>query len=247
MRGLKKLLASTAPCHLRGRGASRRFETRDGCRLRGVTKRLASRTFSRGALPFSATHGGSRGAYWQGDRGGLRRGSAVDTQGSRLSGVSEAKRQSSRMLVLSRHFFAYLASRNLTPICGQRGVCSAARRVGTAVDVVAFDAAKMSLVLLELKCGYSGDRTAPAFDQDGTCSMRGAVRRAADCVLNRHFAQLAATLALFTQESTTQARLKQMGVSTSAMLVYCSNDAVDAYELPRWWQRRGAALLADLR
>jgi hypothetical protein len=219
-RGLKKLLKDTQPCKLVGSGQKKRFEVtvqgqRGGTRLRGVTKRLENCIFSSGTLPAIARASDApAGGHWRGPGGGRRRGSAVDAQVSRLAGVSAEKRFNSKMLNLTRNVFAALNSRGLEPVMGQRAVCSERHRIGTAADVVCHDAANNSLVIVELKCGHNGARTAAAVEKGKSCNMKKALAKAPDNVVNRHLAQLAVTHHLLTREKKTISKLGAMGVDS---------------------------------
>ena len=103
------------------------------------------------------------------------------------------------MLTLTRMVFVALEHHNMVPVDAQRVVCDASRRLGTAVDIVAMRGAR--LVLVELKCGFHGRKDLPARDANGKlCMLKAPLTKAKDCVLHRHFAQLAATLALFKSE-----------------------------------------------
>lgn len=243
--GLKKLLKETTPCKLTGRGAHKRFEVPGDCRFSGLTKRLQSRIFSEGTLPRCAVKSAApAGGHWRGPDGGRRRGSAVDAQVSRLASASESARRTSRMLNLTRHVFAALNSRGMEPLLGQRAVCSKAHRVATAADVVCFDSTSNCLVIVELKCGHSGSRTAAATESGRKCAMKRPLCKAHDCVLHRHFAQLAATLRLFEGEERTMQKLHGMGIQgVRAKLLYANDQTVDVYDLPNWWAAKAPEIL----
>lgn len=88
VRGVRALLARTAPGKLSGSGKYKCYRARTasdrptGPKLRGITKLLAQRVFSSATLPSTPVW---RGGAWTGEGGGLRRGRAVDTQVSRLA------------------------------------------------------------------------------------------------------------------------------------------------------------------
>ncbi len=254
-RGLKKLLRDTAPCKLVGSGSKKRFQLvlqggGRGLTMRGLTKRLADKIFSEGDLPAVATSNTvkPKGGHWRGPDGGRRRGCAVDSQVSRLASVSAERRFKSKMLVLTRLVFSALSEKGLEPILGQRAVCSQFHRVGTAADVVCYHAEKHALVLVELKCGFSGCKTAAARDSKGECFMRGPLRRAADHVIHRHMAQLALTHAMFMREKNTLKKLGSLGVEgVEGMLLYANDETVETYELPEWWRRKASSVLDFLR
>lgn len=214
--------------------------------LRGITKLLDSKIYSSGTLAFG---GEFRGGAWQGPDGGARRGRAVDAQVSRLAGVSAAKRAAAKSFKLTTVTFAALDAAGLEPLLGQRVVVDPTRRLATAVDVLCFEKGSGKLVAVELKSGYSGDRTLEASDgASRRCLLNRPFQKAKDCVLHRHFAQLTATLALLTREraffKTLKDRFQVDGVR--AVLLYVTGTDSQMFDLPRWWQRRGPALLDEL-
>ena len=80
----------------------------------------------------------------------------------------------------------------------------ASKGLGTAVDVVCTRGAD-ELVLLELKCGFPGNRSDPAVPR----AMMGApLGKAVDCACTGTCAQLAATVALFKGEAGTLRALR---------------------------------------
>lgn len=224
-----------------------------GPKLRGVARRLADVVFSNGAIPFTAsTSSGAgnafRGHAWRGADGGIRRGKAVDAQVSRLAKTSEKARLESKMLKLTRMTFLALAHHGLKPIESQRVVLDRRRTLGTAIDVVC-QRGETELVLVELKSGYRGDRTAAATmpGRSKAMMMKAPLATAKDSHLHRHFAQLTATLALFVAEEATVEALRQKGVdSISGALLYVNDDESELHELPEWWRRRGERLLSRI-
>jgi len=248
IRGLRALLQRTAPSKLvRSRkGTGYRLKgpggKGTGPRLRGVAKRL-SETVWVGADAGSASGSNDRrGRAWRGVGGGLRRGSAVDAECSRLCRVSADKRRKSKMLKLTRTVFAALEHHKLEPVDAQRCVADAKRRLGTACDIVA-QRGNDELVVVELKCGYPGTTKKRAL----AGAMKAPLQRARDTHLHRHFAQLAATLALFEAETGTQRALEAKGIArVSAALLYADDNETTLFELPAWWRRRGDALLAEI-
>lgn len=252
-RGLRTLLKNSRACKLVGSGFRKRFETcvKDGrgVALKGVTKRLESKIFSSGVMPFVARHSDSpAGGHWRGPGGGRRRGSAVDAQVSRLAGVGSATRKKSSMLRLTKIVFAALEERGLEPVLGQRGVCSVMHRLGTAADIVCHDADKNRVVFVELKCGHANGRKAAALKHGEECKMRGPLRGAKDTTLNRHLAQLAVTTALFMREKKTIQKLNEMGVDgVDAALIYANDSGAEIYRLPEWWKAKGTALVDALK
>lgn len=150
------------------------------------------------------------------------------------------------MLTLTRMVFVALEHHDMVPVDAQRVVCDASRRLGTAIDIVAMRGAR--LVLVELKCGFHGRKDLPARDANGKlCMLKAPLSKAKDCVLHRHFAQLAATLALFKSEKTTQQQLQKMGIANvDAVLLYVDDGGSVLYELPEWWQERGPRILNNI-
>ncbi len=240
VRGVRALLSKTAPGKLSGSGKLKCFRARTasnrptGPKLRGITKLLATRVYSSAELPSTSAW---RGGAWQGPGGGLRRGKAVDTQVSRLANASAAKRKTAKMLKLTRLFFNALAYHHLVPVGSQRVVIDPHRRLGTAIDVVC-TRGNHELVLVELKCGFSGVRAASAGTQ-----MQAPLAKAKDSALHRHFAQLAVSLHLFEREDETLAKLAAKGIdAVSGVLLYVDNAASEKFELPVWWRKRGGKI-----
>ena len=121
-----------------------------------------------------------------------------------------------------------------------------ARGIGTAVDVVC-QRGDDEVVLLELKCGYRGDRATPVYDRGRPLRMRAPLKTAVDCALHRHLAQLAATHALFVRERGTMAALRAKGVArVTGALIYVDDDFSELHELPDWWRRRAERLLESI-
>lgn len=240
MRGVRALIQKTAPGKLARSGKFACYRARTssnrptGPKLRGITKLLSKRLHSATTPP---SDGGWRGGAWQGEGGGLRRGKAVDAQVSRLAKGSEAMRKRSRMLKLTRLAFNALAYHGLVPVDAQRVVIDRERGIGTAADVVCLRG-QSELVLVELKTGFGGDRTRDA----GAC-MQAPIAKARDSHLNRHFAQLAVTMHLFSREAGTLAKLLAKGVDkVSGCVLYVDGDVSEKFELPRWWERRGGRI-----
>ena len=249
---LRSLLKSSATCRLRGRGVRKHFCGRDGARLKGVTKQLERHVFSKGTFSHTALCGAQRGrkAHWRGSDGGRRRGSAVDAQVAKLANLSSSKREGRRMLHLTRLIFSFLETRGWDAIMGQRGVCIEARRLGTAVDLVCYSATERALVLVELKCGYAGDRTAPARRGGRAAHMQHPFDGVPDTLLNRHLAQLTATQYLLQHErrwTSTRSSLSSLSVdSVQAVLLYANDAHIEEYALPQWWLRRAAEMVSRL-
>ena len=245
VRGVRALLKRTAPGKLSksGKYACYRARTESnrptGPKLRGITKLLAKRLYSSADLPTSGGAGGGwSGTAWRGPNGGLRRGRAVDAQVSRLANASARLRKHSKMLKLTRLCFNALEYHGLVPVGSQRVVIDRRRGIGTAADVVC-TRGNHQLVLVELKTGFGGDRTKGV----GTC-MQSPLPKAKDTHVNRHFAQLAVTHHLFTQETETLAKLKAKGIDeVSACVLYVNADVSELFDLPVWWTRRAERIL----
>ena len=211
---------------------------------------MEAHIFSSGDLP-QQTDGGpsgyAGGKFWGGN--GLKRGAAVDAQVSRLSKASASARRGARKLQLTNHVFDALAYHKLEPIEAQRVVLDERRGLATAVDIVCKNKVHDDeLVLVELKTGYRGDRSAPVRNVAGVpIKMQTPLATARDCALHRHLAQLAATRALFVQEEATIKALKKKGVtSVVGVLLYITPAASEVHALEDWWCRRGTALLDRL-
>ena len=255
-RGLKAALKRTTPAKLVGRTRVQKgFRSlgRDGKptgpRLRGLTKRLEERLWSDGSLPSAATRSQTRRRGWGGADGGRRRGSAVDAQISRC-GNAGAVRPQNGQYVLTRVVFAALAEHGLQPVLAQRATCCTRARLGTAADLVCYNASTKACCVVELKCGFSGDRTATALGAGGKPQcMKAPLNGAADCILHRHLAQLAATCQMLSDETALATRLEALGLEPDleGALLYVNDDQTDLYPLPQWWRRRGKKLVAAMR
>ena len=214
-----------------------------GPKLRGVARRLGEVVFSDGQLSMLPTPSCYKGTAWRGADGGIRRGKAVDSQVSRLAKGSAAARGDATMLKLTRHCFAALEHHKLKPIEAQRVVLDRSRGIATAADVVC-QRGTDELVLVELKCGYRGNRAAPVRRNGAPLKMRAPLKTAVDCALHRHLAQLSATHALFLLEKGTVKALKTKGITKiSGALLYVDDERTELHELPDWWRRRGARIL----
>lgn len=252
-RGVKKLLKSSAPVKLVGSGRFKGFETvrqgkPTGKKLKGLTKRLYTKLFSDGKLPSIATHGTEKRHGWHGQNGGRKRGTAVDSQLSRAINAGKVTPQKGQYTLTKLALIA-LHEHGLVPVMAQRGCCSELCKIATAADVVCYETSSSKLVVVELKCGHSGSKTAAAVDGGRACKMHGPVSSAADNVLNRHLAQLAVTRELIASEVTTLAKLNDLGIASAvgAVLLYVNEDGCELFSLPTWWSERAPRMLQALR
>ena len=172
-RGLKALLKRTAPAKLTGRGKRKGYvlwSTASRPKAAGVTRVLEKTFWSGGELQSVSKTSTTRKFGWQGKNGGLRRG-PVDAQLERLiNGGPKAAKSQRHIYKLTGIVLAALQQRGLEPVYAQRTVCAARKRLGTAVDLIAYQ--DETLVLVELKCGYDQGRTAPALVDGQAASMR---------------------------------------------------------------------------
>jgi hypothetical protein len=114
--------------------------------------------------------------------------------------------------------------------------------------MVCFHAASNSLVVVELKCGFSGNRVIPAVFNGKTQKMNAPCSGAGDCILNRHLAQLTVTRQLLEAEPRFKSQLKaQFGIETiHGVLLYVCDRDTQLHELGEWWRKRGRALVQTL-
>ena len=248
---LHRLLKSTSTGRLTKSGPFTSFRSIDvngraiGPRLGGVSKRLTERIFTPHLIAAGAPRPRSAPSGFRGLQGGRRRGAAVDAQVGRLVEAGHTTDSlervgAPRLLRLTRLVFGALAVHNLTPIISQRVVIDQRRSIGTAVDLICVRDRR--LCLLELKCGFDGDRTAALAPG---ALLRPPLERCVDSPLHRHFAQLAATKEIFLKERGTLAALKSKGLEgVDGILLYVSELGSEIHVLPEtYWKRRGARLL----
>jgi len=244
-RGLKKLINDTAPGKFVA-GKWAHFETHAGKKLKGVTKLLGKNLFSDGVFPTAATENTEfRGTAWKGKNGGRRRGVAIDRQVSKLAGVGIKKRCEGASFKLSKMAFIALAKAELEPVCGQRVVLDAVRRIGTACDIVCYAPLTNRIVVVELKAGFTGNRTLPAVDSSGNNQkLSSPFSTTDDNLLNRHLCQLTLTRHLLSTETELCKQLKKLGVNTEieGVLLYTNDRDTTLYRLDPWWEKRGARL-----
>jgi hypothetical protein len=247
-RGLKKIIKDTIRAKLVGKGKWKAFQAisngvPSGHKLRGLTKALESNSWSSGALPRIATQSKVQRGGWKGRGGGRRRGAAVDAQLTRA--VNSGKIQpSDGQYNLTKLALAALARHGLEPVACQRAVCSPRHRIGTAIDLLAYEKQSAKLVVVELKCGHSGSKTAAARKGGENCHMQPPLSRALDSTLNRHLAQLAVTRELLVREANTLGKLQAIGVEgIDAVLLYVDDANTTLYRCPNWWTSRALRIL----
>lgn len=253
-RGVKKLLKSTSPVKLSGVGRFRGFQLlKQGkptnVKFPGLTKRLDSQIFSDGALPHVATHGSERRTGWKGKTGGRKRGSAVDAQLSRSINAGKVSPQKGHYS-LTKLVLIALSEFELVPIMAQRGCCSVQHRVATAADILCYNSKTNRVVVVELKCGFSGSRQAAARLNGVACKMKSPLGSAPDCVLNRHMSQLAVTTHLIESELSTMSKLASLGINVDCVegvLLYVNEEKCDMIPLPEWWKSRSQKIVQALR
>lgn len=252
-RGVKKILKKTSPVKLVGSGRFKGFQLvrhgiKVGNKFKGLTKRLADKIFSEGGMPSIATCGNERRTGWRGKGGGRARGSAVDAQLSRAVNAGKIMPTKGQYSLTKLALIA-LHEHGLTPVAAQRGVCSEACKLATAADIICYEAATSRLIVVELKCGHSGSKTAAATIQGQACKMRGVLRNAFDSTINRHFAQLAVTRELFVAEAKTMTALNDIGVGgdVGAVLLYVNEESCDLFTLPTWWSKRAPRIVQALK
>lgn len=240
----KLVRASTRHAHYALKEAS------NGRKLRGVEKRLHLHLFSKGTFPSHALHGGQSRQGWGGIGGGRRRGRAVDAQVSRLVNASSSSFSSLQMrptLKYAKNTFHALREMDLKPILAQRVLAQEELRLGTACDLICLRGAN-ELVIVELKCGYAGDKNVAAHVGGESQYMQSPCSTALDTILNRHLAQVAATYFLFSSERDTVSRLNAMGIQKiSAVLLYINDKGSELHSLNKWWIRRGKRIIVSLR
>ena len=257
VRGLKSLIAKTSPGKLvkAKQYTCYRATTESGrprgAKLRGVARMLEAHVFSEGTLPQQSDDGPSGyagGKLWGGN--GYRRGAAVDAQVSKLAKASARARSGARKLQLTTHVFDALAYHKLEPIEAQRVVLDERRGLATAVDIVCVNKkCAEELVLVELKTGYRGNRSAPVHNlrSGSVLHLKAPLNKAHDCALHRHLSQLAATRSLFVREEGTLRALEKKGITrVVGLLLYVTPAASEVHALPEWWSKRGERLLNRL-
>lgn len=243
-RGIKNVLKRTSPGKSGTVNGRKCYKTTEGKVLRGITKLLSSKLFSTGSLPDSAIAGDGRGGCWRGPGGGRKRGKAVDAQVTRLVNGSKVARRGAKMLKMTRLVFSTLRLNNLEPLIAQRVVHDG--RIGTALDFVCQRGGD-ELVVMELKTGFAGNRDSAAVISGRAQTMASPCAKARDSVYNRHLAQLAVGLHLFSREKETLNKLSYKGIkSVTGALLYVNNDASSLYPLPHYWEKRGAKIAAVL-
>ena len=210
-----------------------------GRKLKGLTKALDKHIFSDGTLPWGS---GAR-AGWKGQGGGRRRGSAVDAQ---LSRIVNSGTKAPAKFRLTRMAIGALKKVGLEPVVAQRAVASGA--VGTAADLLCFHKEHQRVVVVEVKCGFTDVRHAPAAKAGRRCKMRAPLAQVVDSALHRHLAQLAATREMLRRDKSVVRKLDELGLDAElgALVLYLDDETAELFELPDWWVRRGAKLLKAL-
>ena len=239
-RGVKTLLKKSAPCKL-STGKYKCFRSKSGRKLKGLTKTLERRVWSKGVLPLICKRSDGRGGYWNGKNGGQKRGSMVDAQLTRC--VNRNQKPSFKLTKLA---LAALKMKKIEPVMAQRAVASGS--VGTAIDVIGYSREKNSLIVVELKCGYDHGRKASVTHKGRVCKLQPPFDGAVDCVLNRHLAQLAITRELFVREADVVTKLKALGISQiEGLLLYVNNTGIEFFEPNAWWERhaRKSLIISD--
>ena len=253
-KGLKKLIQDHSPGKLttgkfKGYRAVDCHGNYTGPTLKGITKLLETKLYSDGDIDGGACDSPAwKPTAWRGNHGGLRRGRAVDSQVSRLASSSMSTIKKANKYKYTAFFFSAIHKSGLEPILGQRIVISRPRGLATAADVVCLDKERNALVLVELKTGYSCNRTLPAFLNGEPQKMKHPCSQADDSLLNRHLAQLAVTRQMLVSEDALIKQLKiQYGiVDISGKLIYVCDRETAIYDLPPYFVRRGKALLRTL-
>lgn len=256
-RGLKSVLKKSAPAKLVTSGKFKAFQLLHqgtkvgGAKLKGLTKRLSSKLWSKGVLPTIAKRADARpGGHWGGKRGGIKRGTRVDAQLTRLINAGPAElKKAHHVYSLTKMAISGLASRGLEPVFAQRCVASQKHRIGTAADIVCYETKTNRLVLVEVKCGHDHGLAAPAVSRKGkACTMAAPLEAVPDCVVNRHSLQLALTRELFVQEKSTLAQMGDVGLDqdVGGLLMYVRDRGVEFFELSDWWKARAPGVLNAL-
>ena len=104
------------------------------------------------------------------------------------------------------------------------------------------------LVVVEVKCGFTGVRHAPATKEGRRCKMRAPLSQVDDTALHRHLAQLAATRQMLLGDVDVVKKLQELALDgeLGAVLLYLDDESAELFDLPDWWLRRGAKLLKAL-
>lgn len=255
---LRATLRRTQPVVLVKRGGFHAFRPKgrpSALPMAGLTKRLQATVFSAGKVPppmrvsSGAGVGGSSPASWRGARGGLRRGKAIDQQVTRLVNGSGGRSEHP----LSRMVGQAMAMGGMKPLLAQRGVAAEEEGVATAIDILAMDAERR-LVVIELKCGFVGNRRSPVLHRGSEANLRPPFANLRDCAQHRHLAQLASTRAMLLREaSTTLHELAAEGLSCKGeagvrgVLLYIDPRGAELVELSTAWKRRGEQILSACR
>ena len=185
---------------------------------------------------------------WKGKSGGRRRGLAVDAQLSKCVNSGKSTPQKG-FYSLTKLILIALSEAGLVPVLAQRGCSSVSCRVATASDLICYNVKTCKLTVVELKCGFSGSRTTASQLYGRPCKMNDPLESAPDCFLNRHMAQLAATIQLTQSETKMLEKVASLGVDTSSLegvLLYANEEACDLIPIPEWWMKRAPKLVRAL-
>lgn len=247
---LRKFLKDRQPAALCGSRNTKQFRmlrlgVPAGPPLRGITKLMERRLFcTTAALPHAATHGFDP-ARWA-KTSGRARGARVDRQ---LTRVVNGERGARPSYLLTQLVLGFLAEQGLRPVFCQRVVAAPEARLATAIDLLAYDAAEDALWVLELKCGYSGDREAAAQRGGRPCTMQPPLGSATDNLFNRHMLQAVLGREMLVREPGFLAGLSGgFGVAdVRAGVIYADGNAVQLVVPAQWWAARAGRALRALR
>ena len=132
---------------------------------------------------------------------------------------------------------AFLKQQGLKPVLAQRVVASLGHRLATAIDLLCYDEAQGCLWVVELKCGYAGDRARAAERMGCALRMQAPLGKAEDSLTNRHILQAVLGREMLVREPRfLETLMARFGVSdVRAAVLYANGVAVDLVLPPRWW------------
>lgn len=139
----------------------------------------------------------------------------------------------------------FLKTRGLAPVLCQRVVALPAKGLATAVDLLCFDAAEQALWVLELKCGYAGDRAMACRAGGKDCRLEAPLAKAPDTHLNRHILQaVLGREMLMLEPGFAEQLMQKFGVSdVRAAVLYVNGATVDLVVPDAWWTRKAPQAL----